>query len=666
MLVVRLTSSHQFLIIFKKKQYFCKSFSNFGISSPNSPFSFVYFNSTNTTMRLFLNLFLLLFCQFTVFSQVGYTANDRILPYQGNFRYGVNLGYYPPWQDQQLAEIAAGDASMGLSGVGVNSVRPALFEHFFDYWGYDVRKEAFDRYESLGMTENVGFLGYPSDEHRDKSTFCPNDENRETAVFKNLYEPIWDNGENGTPVNDENYYALYVYRIVNQYKGQIRFWEVWNEPDFDYASNAWKNPGEDGNWWENMPLPCSYALQAPAQYYNRILRISYEVIKSIDPSLYVATGGLGYPSFLDVILRNTDNPDEGKVTAEYPLSGGAYFDVLSFHSYPHIDGSVRQWSNEIWGFQYDRHSDAAVAGFVKRKREFEDVLTKYGYDGQQFPKKEWICTETTIPRVKFEDNMGSELAHTNYIIKSLVAAQKEKLHQYHIYTMADSKTVADATSPYDLMGLFYAIQDVEPYQHTPTVGGIAYKTTSELLYGWRYDAEQTARLKLPTTIDGGAFRNNKGEYTYVLWAKTTTDENELISAPLTFSKIFNFQNLERMEWNFSETKEVKKVSALYLQLNGSPSFFRASNEAAVISAGLSPFIRLDGNNSLSLLLPKASEVSINILNNKGVLIKNLIKSKGLTSGTHQFPFQINKPGVYIIQTEIDGKKALKKVVLPMK
>jgi len=306
-----------------------------------------------------------------------------------------------------------------------------------------------------------------------------------------------------------------------------------------------------------------------------------------------------------------------------------------------------------------------VAGFVKRKREFEEVLLKYGYNGQQFPTKEWICTETTIPRVKFDDNMGSELAHTNYIIKSLVAAQKEKLHQYHIYTMADSKTVAKATGPYDLMGLFYAIQDVEPYQHTPTVGGIAYKTTSELLYGWRYDAEQTARLKLPSTIDGGAFRNSKGEFTYVLWAKTTTDESELVSATLTFPKVFNFKQLKRMEWNFSETKEVKKVSALYVQLNGAPSFFRASNEEPIISAGLNPFVRLEETNSVSLLLPNASQVSINILNNKGLLIKKIIQAKALMSGTHRFPFQIRKPGVYIIQTEIDGKKALKKVVLPM-
>ncbi|MFK7982632.1 MAG: T9SS type A sorting domain-containing protein [Saprospiraceae bacterium] len=615
-------------------------------------------------MRLLKLCTLFFLSPYLIFSQSNTTANDHIIPYPGHFRYGVNMGYYAPWQDHQLAEIAAGDDKMNLPGVGVNAVRPALFEHFFDYWGYDVRKEAFDRYEALGMTENVGFIGYPSDDHRDKTIFCPDDEKQESAVFKNLYEPIWDNGENGTPVNDENYYALYVYKMVHQYKGQVRFWEVWNEPDFDYASNAWKKPGNPGNWWDNEPFPCSYALKAPAFYYNRILRISYEVIKSIDPSLYVCTGGLGYPSFLDVILRNTDNPDEGKVSSEYPLKGGAYFDVLSFHSYPHIDGSVRQWDNASWGFKYQRHSDAAVAGFVKRKKEFETVLNKYGYNGQQFPNKEWICTESTIPRVKFEDNMGSELAHTNYIIKSLVASQIEGLHQYHIYTMADSKKVEDAKGSYDLMGLFYAIEGNAPYDHTPTVGGIAYKTTSELLFGWRFDAEQTAKLRLPNNVDGAAFRNESGDFTYVLWAKTTTDESELIATTYAFPKALKFGKFDRMEWDFSKTGQIKKVDALYLQLNGAPSFFRSTSDTNISVTTLRPYIRITTTDNFSLLLPNDGTVNIKLIDNKGATISTLLTNKKLAAGNYKFPLKSQQSGVYFIQTSVNGQVTVQKVVLP--
>lgn len=71
-----------------------------------------------------------------------------------------------------------------------------------------------------------------------------------------------------------------------------------------------------------------------------LLRISYEVIKTVDENAYVCIGGIGNPAFLDAVLRNTDNPIDGTENNDYPLLGGAYFDVLSFHSYPHIDGSM--------------------------------------------------------------------------------------------------------------------------------------------------------------------------------------------------------------------------------------------------------------------------------------------------------------------------------------
>ena len=61
------------------------------------------------------------------------------------------------------------------------------------------------------------------------------------------------------------------------------------------------------------------------------------------PKAFVAVGGLGWPSYLDVICRHTDEPFDGTATGQYPLKGGAYFDCMSFHSYPHLDNSMRRW-----------------------------------------------------------------------------------------------------------------------------------------------------------------------------------------------------------------------------------------------------------------------------------------------------------------------------------
>jgi len=55
-----------------------------------------------------------------------------------------------------------------------------------------------------------------------------------------------------------------------------------------------------------------------------MLRIAWEVIKKYQPNEYVCMGS-GYPAFVDVILRNTDNPTDGSVTTDYPNKGGSYF-----------------------------------------------------------------------------------------------------------------------------------------------------------------------------------------------------------------------------------------------------------------------------------------------------------------------------------------------------
>ena len=65
-------------------------------------------------------------------------------------------------------------------------------------------------------------------------------------LFQNMYTPVWDGGANGTPVNDNNYFALYVYKTVMQYKQYTKFWEIINEPDFDGGAFGWRLPGDRG------------------------------------------------------------------------------------------------------------------------------------------------------------------------------------------------------------------------------------------------------------------------------------------------------------------------------------------------------------------------------------------------------------------------------------
>ncbi len=601
----------------------------------------------------------------SILAQNTFTANDQVTPYSGSFHYGVNLGAYYFWTDDELANIAAGNPELGIEGAGVTALRLSLPEKFLDYWGYDIRLDVFQHYHQLGLTDNVVFAGYPAPQHRDSTRYCPDGPSQ---LFANLYAPIWDQGENGTPVNDSNFYALYLYNMVSLYHPYVKFWEIWNEPDFDFVGDSSRQPGEPGNWWEYDPDPCHYAIHAPVQHYIRMLRISYEVIKHIAPDDYVAIGGIGYPSFLDVVLRNTDNPAGGAVDSLYPLGGGAYFDVLSYHSYPHIDNSLREWSNDIFDFKYFRHSDRCVDGLLSRQSQMRSVLEKHGYDGGTFPEKKWIITESNIPRRRFGEYIGSDEAQRNYLIKAAVACQMNDILQLDVYQLGDIDPPARAQNEFFLMGLYHELDSVPKYEQKITDAGIAWRTVSMLLRSKKYDPDRTTQLQLPPGVRGGAFRDETGRFVYVLWAATGEDLSEKASASYGFPAAMGLQTLLRRAWDFSSASITTTVPADRVQLSGSPVFLTdLADEPDGGSAGISlectpnPFHE---NLTIRLALPEMMTSSLRLYDLRGSLVHEFFTELPLAAGGHQLPFAgvYIPPGVYFLHfTTTNSRRAMCKV-----
>jgi PKD repeat protein len=521
------------------------------------------------TLILCLNLSSLI-----VKAQINFTANDKIQPYNGSFRAGVNFDIYRGFSDEDLATIAAGDETRGITGLSAKALRPGFFENFAELFGYDSRINAFKLYDSLGLKDNTMIIGFPSEEHRDPTFHCAG---VQSTVFKNMELPIWDNGENGTPVNDNNYYALYIWKTATRYKNYVKFWEVWNEPGFDFTGGkGWLPKGAPGSWWENNPEPCDYKLRAPIFSYVRLLRISYEVIKSVDPNAYVVTSGLGYPSFLDAVLRNSDNPDGGKLTTTYPNKGGAYFDGIGYHAYPHFDDALRKYSDVIQDFVYSRHSDAAAVDPGRIKNQFEDVLKNYGYTGVQYPKKLFLITESNLPRKEFGSFIGSSEAQKNFMIKAFVNCVKNDIMQFHVFKLAEETDFNSATYEFDVMGLYKKINYTNKTKPEITEGGIAFKTGSQILFGLKYDSIKTKAMLMPATVDGGAFKDANGIYTFVLWAKTTTDKSEVSNATYSFPASFALNDLIKREWNFSITRSQATSLTQNIALTGTPIFFTES------------------------------------------------------------------------------------------
>ena len=495
----------------------------------------------------------------------GQTANSHVSPYTGPFLFGSNMGWINNWRDEDFADFLIGNPSRGWEGVGVNSLRPALYHNFVEYWGYDIRVDAFRHYHNLGAKNNVVFISdRPSDQYREKKQYVPG---TPSESYENLYEPIWLEKENGIAVNENNHYALYIFKLVQQYKNYVKFWEIKNEPDFTYSPCGYRTSGEDCSWWDNDPSPGDLVnFNAPIQSYIRMLRVSYEVIKHVDPEAYVCVGGIGYGSFLDAILRNTDNPDNGKVSERYPHKGGAWFDCLSFHIYPMY--YLRSWGNG--GFDHFRHTDAAIASVERQTDEYTEILEKYGY-GRQFPAKPMIITETNVPSRQFGDWIGSIEAQRNYLLKLAVAAQRKGIVGVHVYgPIDDAERDAANANEFNFMGFY------KPLPATPTAAplrmnesGVAWRTASRMLGGRKYDAAETARLNFPPTVDGGAFYSTSAQnYVYALWAKTSRDLNESASTIYSFPAMMNVVSMRRVGWD----ENVTGVSGNTITLGGTPVF----------------------------------------------------------------------------------------------
>ncbi|WP_375418072.1 PA14 domain-containing protein [uncultured Hymenobacter sp.] len=487
------------------------------------------------------------------------TADDYIRPYTENFQYGCNIGFYGyGWNDETLA--AAGQKT------GVHSLRPTLPESFVEYYGYNIRRATFTKYvNELGMKEITCFIEKPSEAHRDTITYPGS--TKQAKLFARLYEPIWN--PDGT-VNFDNYYARYVYRLLQTYGSQVRFWEVVNEPDF-------ANGADVSAWLTRAPTPAEQLnTRAPFYHYVRMLRITYEIVKKYRPDAYVTTS-VGYPEYVDALLRYTDNPDQGLPTDAYPRTAGAYFDVLSYHTYPNY--SLHYWDGAVNAMRYRRSSDYAAERVIENKNQMAAVLAKYGYDGTLHPAKLFTLTESNVSRRTSGTRTGSDEAQRNFGIKSLVLTQKNAIRQFYYYSIGES---VDAPAPgvsvsggdeLGLMGLYENLNRATPTTTKQTQLGQAFQTTSQLLYGYQYDAARTTALALPTEVNGAAFGKD-GSYVYVLWAKALTDNSEEASASYRFPAAWRVDSVQRREWDYALTGAAPRQSAAQaLPLTGVPAFF---------------------------------------------------------------------------------------------
>ncbi|HEY9857781.1 MAG TPA: discoidin domain-containing protein [Stenomitos sp.] len=136
----------------------------------------------------------------------------------------------------------------------------------------------------------------------------------------NLYDPIFTDGTDvpgkGKQVNPRNYWARMLARVATRYQGAVRYYQVWNEPDYPRGDQGANFKDAERSW------------QGSVGDYVRMLQVAHMVVKSVDPQASIVTGGIGYVDYLTSMI--------GK-------GAGAYFDAVDFHAYggPGSDTALR-------------------------------------------------------------------------------------------------------------------------------------------------------------------------------------------------------------------------------------------------------------------------------------------------------------------------------------
>jgi polysaccharide biosynthesis protein PslG len=130
------------------------------------------------------------------------------------------------------------------------------------------------------------------------------------------YSTDWDSPECRWNVlsADHSKFLGYVHAVASRYKGKVRCWEIWNEPD---SSIYWKE-------------------QDALVTYCKLLRESYETLKRIDPSCTVLNGGL--------------TNELSHVNWLYDNGGKGYFDALNIH---------------VFGNPVEKGAEKRVSAYVK-------------------------------------------------------------------------------------------------------------------------------------------------------------------------------------------------------------------------------------------------------------------------------------------------------------
>jgi len=110
------------------------------------------------------------------------------------------------------------------------------------------------------------------------------------------------------PPDDRQDYYNFVYRVAERYRGRVKAYIIWNEPNLALE------------WGGRRP---------DAAAFTELLKVGYQAVKAADPEALVVSAGLAPTNSNDAAAID----DRLFLEAMYQAGAGTYFDVLGAHAY---------------------------------------------------------------------------------------------------------------------------------------------------------------------------------------------------------------------------------------------------------------------------------------------------------------------------------------------
>ncbi len=188
-----------------------------------------------------------------------------------------------------------------------------------------------------------------------------------------------------SPANDEERAAFgeYVYALVHRYRGDVAWWEVWNEPN----------------------TPPFWVPEANPADYTELLKVAYREAKRANPDARIAA-------------MCTAGPDYHFIEESYRQGAAGHFDALSYHHYSSApDEKVLE--TEI--------------------RTIRNIMRRHGDED-----KPLLITEaglSTGENVIMEASSPEEQAQ--WLVKKHLIALAEGVEQFHYFKLQDDPAESD-------------------------------------------------------------------------------------------------------------------------------------------------------------------------------------------------------------------------------